>query len=161
ALSVVETARDLGVAVDEVRTFRRYYQGTRRTNEEGQKEILFRKVLANDAIEQVIEGPLAEGHLSLGKPYIFRLSKVPLRELDESGLTRVSREGQLALNFAEMRAIRDRFRAIGRDPTDVELETLAQTWSEHCSHKTLKGQIDFDGRRINNLLKEAIFGATQ
>src|SRR5205085_932497 len=44
---------------------------------------------------------------------------------------------------------------------DVELETLAQTWSEHCSHKTLKGQIDFDGRRINNLLKETIFGATQ
>jgi phosphoribosylformylglycinamidine synthase len=43
----------------------------------------------------------------------------------------------------------------------VELETLAQTWSEHCSHKTLKGQIDFDGRRINNLLKETIFGATQ
>src|SRR5205085_586215 len=44
---------------------------------------------------------------------------------------------------------------------DVELETLAQTWSEHCSHKTLKGKIDFDGRSFGNLLKETIFAATQ
>ncbi len=39
-----------------------------------------------------------------------------------------------------MQAIQAHFRDAGRDPTDVELETLAQTWSEHCSHKTLKGQ---------------------
>ena len=44
---------------------------------------------------------------------------------------------------------------------DVELETIAQTWSEHCSHKTLKGIIDCDGKRYENLLKETIFGATQ
>src|SRR5260370_6006106 len=43
----------------------------------------------------------------------------------------------------------------------MEVETLAQTWSEHWSHKTLKGLIDFDGRRIDNLLKETSFGATQ
>ena len=47
-----------------------------------------------------------------------------------------------------MQTIQAHFRDLGRDPTDVELETLAQTWSEHCSHKTLKGRIDFDGRRI-------------
>src|SRR5262249_20966648 len=57
-------------------------------------------------------------------------------------------------------------REMGRDPTDAELETLAQTWSEHCSHKTLKGRIEFtdaDGsvRRYDNLLKETIFAATQ
>src|SRR5207249_4743777 len=86
---------------------------------------------------------------------------VPLRELDDAGLTQRSREGQLALSLAEMKAIQAHFLELGRDPTDIELETLAQTWSEHCSHKTLKGQIDFDGRRINNLLKETIFAATQ
>ncbi|MFO0864934.1 MAG: hypothetical protein U0744_09825 [Gemmataceae bacterium] len=52
----------------------------------------------------------------------------------------------------------------------MELETIAQTWSEHCSHKTLKGRIDFEmtdaeGRtsrvQFENLLKETIFGATQ
>src|SRR5262249_5787854 len=71
------------------------------------------------------------------------------------------RDGQLSLSLPEMQTIQAHFREQGRDPTDVELETLAQTWSEHCSHKTLKGKIDFDGRRIDNLLKETIFGATQ
>ncbi|HEY2146772.1 MAG TPA: phosphoribosylformylglycinamidine synthase subunit PurL, partial [Pirellulales bacterium] len=49
--------------------------------------------------------------------------------------------------------------------TDAELETLAQTWSEHCSHKTLAGRIAYRGpegeRRFDNMLKETIFAATQ
>ena len=53
----------------------------------------------------------------------------------------------------------------GRDPTDVELETVAQTWSEHCSHKTLAGRIaytdDKGKRHFDNMLKETIFAATQ
>src|SRR5206468_10875717 len=92
--------------------------------------------------------------------YTFQRVVVPLRDLDDAGLVRRSREGQLSLSLAEMKVIQAHFQAVGRDPTDVELETLAQTWSEHCSHKTLKGQIDFNGRRIDNLLKETIFGAT-
>ena len=64
---------------------------------------------------------------------------MPLRDLDDDGLVKLSRDGQLALSLAEMQAIQAHFRELGRDPTDVELETLAQTWSEHCSHKTLKG----------------------
>jgi phosphoribosylformylglycinamidine synthase len=127
-------------------------------------------VLANEAIEQVVEGPLALDHLSLGTRYEFRLVTVSLRDCDDSALLRLSREGQLALNLAEMKAIQAHFRGLGRDPTDVELETLAQTWSEHCSHKTLKGPIDFEmtdaggvvtRRRYDSLLRETIFGATQ
>src|SRR5262249_22992696 len=124
-------------------------------------EAVLRKVLANDAIEQIISGPLQLEHLTLGEQYRFQLVTVPLRDLNEDALMKLSREGQLSLNLAEMRAIQEHFRSLGREPTDVELETLAQTWSEHCSHKTLKGKIDFDGRRIDNLLKETIFGATQ
>ncbi len=60
-----------------------------------------------------------------------------------------------------MKAIQHHFAGLGRDPTDCELETLAQTWSEHCSHKTLKGRIAFEGRTIDNLLKETIFRATR
>ncbi len=51
----------------------------------------------------------------------------------------VSRSGQLSLSLAEMKAIQRHFAELGREPTDCELETLAQTWSEHCSHKTLRG----------------------
>src|SRR6266699_3924853 len=86
---------------------------------------------------------------------------IRLTDLTGEQLLELSRTGLLALNLDEMCAIQAHFREQGREPTDVELETLAQTWSEHCSHKTLKGKIDFDGRRIDNLLKETIFGATQ
>ncbi len=162
AQSVLETARDLGLAVESVRTFRRYFGPP---PAEEARAVLFRKVLANEAVEQVVAGPLTVEHLALGSTYAFRLVTVPLRDLDDPALEKLSREGQLALNRDEMRSIREHFRDLGRDPTDVELETLAQTWSEHCSHKTLKGPIDFveeDGkvRRIDNLLKVTIFGAT-
>ena len=58
-----------------------------------------------------------------------------------------------------------------REPTDVELETLAQTWSEHCSHKTFKAtihyqELDSDGKvleqeTIHGLLKQYLMRATQ
>jgi phosphoribosylformylglycinamidine synthase len=163
ALSVVEAARDLGIRVDLVRTFRRYF-GPPLPPEV--QSVLFRKVLANEAIEQVVAGPLTLEHLSIGSPYPFRLVALPLRDLDDAALEKLSRDGQLSLSLAEMRTIQAHFRELRRDPTDAELETLAQTWSEHCSHKTLKGRIDFtdaDGsvRRYDNLLKETIFAATQ
>jgi phosphoribosylformylglycinamidine synthase len=159
AQSVQAAARDLGIKLDFVRTFRRY-----RLAEEGlsaQTDSTLRKMLANDAIEQVIAGELRLDHLTFGSPYTFRLVTVPLRDLDDHGMLEVSRAGQLSLSLPEMRAIQGHFQEQRRDPTDVELETLAQTWSEHCSHKTLKGGIDFDGRHYNNLLKETIFAATQ
>src|SRR5262249_57145686 len=139
---------DIQVRIDSVRSFRRYYGPPSLALATGDKELLFRKVLANEAIEHVIEGPLRIDHLTLGSRYDFRLVTVPLRTLDDDGLARLSREGQLSLNLSEMQSIQAYFRDLGRDPTDVELETLAQTWSEHCSHKTLKGKIDFDGRLI-------------
>ncbi len=159
AESVELAARDLGIDLFSVRTFRRYYAAKPLTD--GTRELLLKKVLANDAIEQAIEGLLHLEHLTLGSTYAFKLVTVPLRYADDTELMKLSRTGQLSLSLAEMKTIQAHFQTAGRDPTDIELETLAQTWSEHCSHKTLKGQIDFDGRRINNLLKETIFGATQ
>ncbi len=140
ALSVVEAAHDLGIQVEAVRTFRRYYFA----GEPGEAaRAVLHRVLANDAIEQVVTGPLRLEHLSLGTPYSFALKTIPIRELDDTSLLEVSRRGQLALSLAEMRTVQAHFREQGREPTDVELETIAQTWSEHCSHKTLRGTIDF------------------
>src|SRR5262249_5052076 len=145
AMSVQSAARDLGIPLDAVHSFRRYFWGGAPLN----LEVMEQKVLANEAIERIIGGDLSAAELGLGSPYTFHRVVVPLRDLDDEGLQRVSREGQLSLNLAEMRAIQAHFREQGRDPTDAELETLAQTWSEHCSHKTLKGRIDFNGRRID------------
>jgi len=157
AQSVVDAARDLGIALAAVRTFRRYVVDM---TVEPSLEVMHR-VLANDAIEFLIDVPLALDHLTLGQPFTFHLITIPLLDMDEADLLGISRARQLSLNRAEMKTIQAHFRELGRDPTDAELETLAQTWSEHCSHKTLKGRIDFDGRQYENLLKETIFAATQ
>ncbi len=94
-----------------------------------------------------------------------------LLALGDDALMEPSRRGQLSLTLDEMRAIQGHFRAIAREPSDVELETLAQTWSEHCVHKTLKGLVSYTGPRgedgpvqtvvIDNLLKETIARATR
>ena len=60
-----------------------------------------------------------------------------------------------------MRAIQEHYRKLGREPTDVELETFAQTWSEHCVHKTFKGIILYDSEEIDGLLKSTIARVTR
>lgn len=161
AASVVQAGRDLQLGVDQVRTFRKYWLPAL---EADRLATLSGKLLANDAIEQVVCGPLELDRLEVGSAYRFQLITVPIRGLDDAALERLSREGQLYLSLAEMRTIQARFRELGRDPTDAELETLAQTWSEHCSHKTLAGRIRYRGpegeRRFENMLKETIFAAT-
>jgi len=87
--------------------------------------------------------------------------EVPLIGKDDAALVALSEKGGLSLDLEEMRAIERHFAARGREPTEAELETIAQTWSEHCCHKTLTGPIDYDGERIENLLKETIFAATR
>ncbi len=53
-----------------------------------------------------------------------------------------TRRGPLALDLTYMEAIQGHFRELGRDPTDVELESIAQTWSEHCHHTIFADPID-------------------
>ncbi len=53
-----------------------------------------------------------------------------------------SRRGPLALDLLFMKTIRNYFRKKHRNPTDIELESLAQTWSEHCKHTIFADPID-------------------
>jgi phosphoribosylformylglycinamidine synthase II len=95
---------------------------------------------------------------------------VPLRKLSGEALKTLSRDRLLSLSLEEMEAIRTYFNSLGRDPTDAELETLAQTWSEHCVHKTLKGIIEYrenaagngNGKTVayDNLFKQTIMKVT-
>jgi phosphoribosylformylglycinamidine synthase II len=70
---------------------------------------------------------------------------------------------ELALGFSaqELREIQAYFKKEKRNPTDVELQTISQTWSEHCCHKTFKGKIQLDGKEINSLFKTYIAKATK
>ncbi len=97
--------------------------------------------------------------------------------VSDAELLRISRDGMLALNLEEMK----RIQAYAADPevlaerrrfgladglTDVELEALAQTWSEHCKHKIFSARIEYEdgegGREvIDSLFKTYIVGATR
>jgi phosphoribosylformylglycinamidine synthase len=72
---------------------------------------------------------------------------IALRSLSDDQLLALSQDRRAALDLAEMQAIQHYFNQEGRDPTDVEFEIIAQTWSEHCVHKTFKAKVTIDDRR--------------
>ncbi|MHB1319063.1 MAG: phosphoribosylformylglycinamidine synthase subunit PurL, partial [Anaerolineae bacterium] len=98
-----------------------------------------------------------------------RCEAVPVRGLDDAALLMLSRERLLSLDLAEMHAIQSYFATEQREPTDVELESLAQTWSEHCVHKTFRARVTYreitaDGttvEEIDSLIKTYLMAATQ
>jgi phosphoribosylformylglycinamidine synthase len=124
----------------------------------------------------------AKGHaLDLGMPKVGRsepvhVESIPLH-LTNVELMQVSNRRMLALSLAEMQAIRRYYEAPARSadrrayglpqwPTDVELEALAQTWSEHCKHKIFNAHITYTDeqgrvRDIDSLFKTFIVRATE
>jgi phosphoribosylformylglycinamidine synthase len=101
-----------------------------------------REVLCNQVIQSYTLGALRPAFVPRAEPDPT-VELVPVRQASDAQLARMSVERVLFLSLEEMRAIRAEFCRLGRDPTDVELETLAQTWSEHCQHKTFKAAIDY------------------
>ena len=68
----------------------------------------------------------------------FPFYEIDLRSATDSELIQISKERHLSLSLDEMKRIKEYFSRGKRNPTDVELESLAQSWSEHCSYKTSK-----------------------
>lgn len=109
---------------------------------------------------------------TLGEPEICEIDL----DVDDTSLMQISRDGMLALNLEEMKAIQ----AFIADPevqaerkrvglsariTDAELEALAQTWSEHCKHKIFSARIDYEDEHgqkesIDSLFKSYIMETT-
>lgn len=83
-----------------------------------------------------------------------------LGNLSDQELEALSRKNSWALSLPELRAIRDHYETLKRSPTDVEVEMIAQTWSEHCKHKIFNAHIDYEGPEgkltIQSLFKEFI-----
>lgn len=162
ALSTLQALQDMSLPVEQVTTLRKYW-----LSDVGPAELdrLCQKLLSNDSIERVVTGPLHLDKIDVGANYAFELLHVAIRDLNDQQLMQLSKQGQLYLTLAEMQTIQQHFRDAGREPTDIELETIAQTWSEHCSHKTLAGRIAYQDEngtlQFENMLKETIFQATQ
>jgi phosphoribosylformylglycinamidine synthase len=161
AESALLAIQQLGFDVDAVRTVRKYWISELAP---GQQSLLCEKLLCNDSIEMIVEGRLLVDDLQLGRAYEFSLTTVPIRAASDDQLLEISQKWQLSLSLVEMQTIQAHFKSLDRDATDIELETVAQTWSEHCSHKTLAGRISYTDENgtveYESMLKETIFAAT-
>ena len=101
------------------------------------------RLLANAVIHAIHTEPYFPSSFPKGAPYTLAIRDVPVTKLSDAELEKLSREGHLFLSLDEMRAIQAEYRRLGREPREIELETLAQTWSEHCVHKTLKSTVRY------------------
>jgi len=156
--SVQKALADMQLPVVAAGTYRTYdVQGDVATDE---LLAIARKGLANDTVQQILVDGLPEGLPGESPAPDLTVHEVPMHGLDEAALVAISTDGGLALDGHEMKAIQTHFDKLGRAPTRLELETLAQTWSEHCKHKTLTGTVRFEGRTIDNLLKSTIANVT-
>lgn len=184
AETILAELRAAGLDAASVRTGRRYVVHGPVSDAELLR--VFRRALANEVIETVVVGTVGVPRPPQPPQHAFRRREIAIRGLDDVGLGRLSRDGHLFLSLEEMRAIRAHYEGAGRDPTDLELETLAQTWSEHCVHKTFRSAVVYRGaplptqsasetpatpaafvrtgetieRRYDNLLRDTIARAT-
>ncbi|MGC9467659.1 MAG: phosphoribosylformylglycinamidine synthase subunit PurL [Anaerolineae bacterium] len=100
------------------------------------------ELLCNDVIQTYTLGKMTPQFVPSAEAS-GSVDLIPLRALTDQELAELSTARVLFLSPAEMRAIQAEFQRLDRDPTDVELETLAQTWSEHCLHKTFRAEITY------------------
>jgi len=101
-----------------------------------------------------------------------------LSKMSDEELMQLSRDRTLVLSLEEMKTIRDYYeredirktrRAAGLNETitDVELECIAQTWSEHCKHKIFNAEIEYvdsetgEKRNIDSLFRSYIKRTTE
>lgn len=185
------TARDtaamvLGIPRDSLRVYTaaqyRLVADENRPLARADAENICRDLLCNELIEHYRVKSFAEWQTDGGFTPLparvlgaasSKVAAIDLSKMDDAGLEHLSRTNTWALNPREMRAIRDYFanapracHALPPNPTDVEMETIAQTWSEHCKHKIFAGKIHYrdarTGRRqiFNNLYKTCIRDTT-
>jgi phosphoribosylformylglycinamidine synthase subunit PurSL len=155
--SVKKGIRDLGIGgVTAVRTAKKYLLWGDLTDATLQS--ISDKLLVNSVVQHVVAR--REAVALPPATYRFARQTIDLNNMDDAALMALSK-GRFWLNLEEMRIIQDYFKGLGRDPTDVELESIAQTWSEHCIHKTFKSCITLDHTKIDNLMKSTVMRVTR
>ncbi len=102
---------------------------------------LARRLLANPVIQRVEAQPWQPTDFAHAQAHEQVARSIAILKLTDDELVKLAREAHLFLSLDEMKALQAEYRRVGREPTDIELETLAQTWSEHCVHKTLKSTV--------------------
>ena len=119
---------------------------------------LAQRLLANAVIQRYAVGEI-EPTFPLEAESSGQTETIPVRELTDEELLTLSKERRAALDLAEMKAIQDYYVETQRDPTDVEFEMIAQTWSEHCVHKTFKAKIEIKEQRTVDGVEQTLFSS--
>ncbi len=147
AESLIKAARDLGITLQAADSSWEYaFYGNVSSQD---VQTITEKLLVNATIQHAVkESPKTLRITGESKP----TETIPIREMNETELMELSKD-KLFLNLIEMRLIQKYFQKLGRDPTDCEVEILAQTWSEHCVHKTFRARIVVDGQEKEPFLK--------
>jgi len=155
--SVRKGIRDLGITtVDAIRTAKKYLLWGDLSEEALQS--ICDKLLVNSVVQHIVAR--REAIALPSATYELALETIDLLSMTDEQMVTLSQD-RFWLSLMEMRHIQEYFHKLGRNPTDVELETLAQTWSEHCIHKTFKSKITLGGKTIDNLMKSTIMRVTE
>src|SRR3989344_8408036 len=144
--SLLKAASDIGINLAATDSSFEYAFFGKLTKD--QLQTIIRRLLVNETIEHVVEKQ-PKTLLITGRS--VKVEKIPIRKLTDEELMDLSQD-RLFLNLDEMKIIQNYFTKLGRDPTDCEVEVLAQTWSEHCVHKTFRAKLVIDGK-----IKEPLF----
>jgi phosphoribosylformylglycinamidine synthase len=140
-------------------------------------ERIARDALANELIQRWVVKSVAEmkeldGRPLLGLPIVTQRSDPEVKHIDleipDEQLTALSRDRTLALELHELKAIQAYYRdpkvrarrastGLPAGPTDIELECLAQTWSEHCKHKIFNAEIEYTDERGQTRTIDSVF----
>ena len=153
--SIIKSAEDLGIKLIAADSSTEYHFFGKVSQKEI-NQIVEKLRLLNTTVEYVVD---KEPKTLLIPGKVGPTNIIPLRKMNDEDLMSLSKD-KLFLNLEEMKIIQSYFQRIKRDPTDCELETLAQTWSEHCAHKTFKAKLVVDGKKkeplMSRLKKEAL-----
>lgn len=95
-------------------------------------------------MDVVIPKVVLDNHGAVADEVDLNVSDAELEEIGAKGIANPdgSRRGPLGLSLHYMKAIQAYFKKLGRHAMDIEIETLAQTWSEHCKHTIFASPID-------------------
>jgi phosphoribosylformylglycinamidine synthase len=144
AASIMKAAKDLGIksllAVDSSTEYA-FYSVASNSSIASDVDIVLGQLLVNKTVERVVCAKPATLIVE-GEPGPITI--IPICSLDDQGLMALS-NNKLFLDLTEMRAIQKHAGVIGRDLSDMELETFGVAWSQHCDHKTFKSRLVIDG----------------
>ncbi|MEM9955127.1 MAG: phosphoribosylformylglycinamidine synthase subunit PurL [Chloroflexota bacterium] len=163
AENLIRAANNLNLTITQAATGQRYHLSGDLADADLKK--LAESVFSNTVVQHyTIDGAITAPFVS-PKESDGLVETITLRDADDEQLLSISKERRLSLDLIEMKALQQWYVDEGREPTDIELEMVAQTWSEHCVHKTFKAKIHFEDENgkveiVDGLIQQYLKAAT-